>query len=173
MPPPPDTTDTPGPAALEARLAALEARVRVLEDENALHRLMTSYGPAVDSGSADEAGALWTSDGTYETDGGPGVMQGSAGVAAMVRGRGHQSLLPNCAHQVGPGVVRVDGDRAEATTYSRVYLREGDTYRVWRVAVNEWHFVRTDAGWRIERRVNRSLGHPDSTGLLRHALDIA
>ncbi len=57
-------------------------------------------------------------------------MEGSAGVAAMVRGKGHQSLLPNCAHQVGPGVVKVDGDTAEATTYSRVYLREGDAYRV-------------------------------------------
>jgi hypothetical protein len=134
---------------------------------------MTSYGPAVDSGSADEAGDLWTADGTYETDGGPGVMEGSAGVAAMVRGRGHQSLLPNCAHQVGPGVVKVDGDRAQATTYSRVYLREGDDYRVWRVAVNEWHFVRTVAGWKVQRRVNRSLGHPESTGLLRHALDLA
>jgi hypothetical protein len=165
---------TPPPLDVADRLAALEARVRLLEDEVALHRLMTSYGPAVDSGSADEAGALWTADGTYETDGGTaGVMQGSAGVAAMVRGKGHQSLLPNCAHQVGPGVVKVEGDRAEATTYSRVYLREGDTYRVWRVAVNEWHFVRTADGWRIERRINRSLGHPESAGLLRHALDLA
>jgi hypothetical protein len=169
----PSPLPEPDPADLAERLVALEARVRLLEDENALHRLMTSYGPAVDSGSADEAGDLWTTDGTYETDGGTGVMEGSAGVAAMVRGRGHQSLLPNCAHQVGPGVVRVDGDRAEATTYSRVYLREGDTYRVWRVAVNQWHFVRTDAGWRIERRINRSLGHPESAGLLRHALELS
>jgi hypothetical protein len=171
MPPSSDPHDVE--RRLERRLEALEARVRLLEDENTLHRLMTSYGPAVDSGSADEAGDLWTADGTYETDGGVGVMEGSAGVAAMVRGRGHQSLLPNCAHQVGPGVVRVDGDRAEATTYSRVYLREGDAYRVWRVAVNEWHFVRTDAGWKIQRRINRSLGHPESSGLLRHALDLA
>jgi hypothetical protein len=166
MPPSPD------PHALERRLAALEARVRLLEDENALHRLMTSYGPAVDSGSADAAGDIWTADGTYETDGATGIMQGAAGVAAMVRGARHQSLLPNCAHQVGPGVVKVDGDRAEATTYSRVYLRDGDAYRVWRVAVNEWHFVRTDAGWKVQRRVNRTVGHPESTGLLRHALDL-
>ena len=170
MPQLPDPTAAPD---LDARLAALEARVRVLEDENALHRLMTSYGPAVDSGSAEEAGALWTADGTYETDGGPGVMEGSAGVAAMVRGRGHQSLLPNCAHQVGPGVVRVDGDRAEATTYSRVYLREGDAYRVWRVAANHWQFARTDAGWKVVRRLNRSLGHPESQAILRHALDLS
>jgi hypothetical protein len=168
---PPSTDPHAASTDIEQRLAALEARVHLLEDENALHRLMTSYGPAVDSGSADEAGALWTTDGTYETDGGPGVMEGSAGVAAMVRGRGHQSLLPNCAHQVGPGVVKVDGDRAEATTYSRVYLRDGDSFRVWRVAVNEWHFVRTGAGWRVQRRINRRLGHPESTALLRHALD--
>jgi hypothetical protein len=167
----PSPPSPPSSSELDARVAALEARLRQLEDELAVHRLMTTYGPAVDSGSADEAGALWTADGTYETDGGSGIMEGPAGVAAMVRGRGHQSLLPNCAHQVGPGVVQLDGDTAVATTYSRVYLREGDAYRVWRVAVNRWHLVRTVDGWRIRRRVNRSLGHPESTAILRQALE--
>jgi hypothetical protein len=45
--------------AEEARLAGLETRLRAVEDELAIMRLLSSYGPAVDSGSAAEAAAQW------------------------------------------------------------------------------------------------------------------
>ena len=36
----------------EARLAALETRLRDLEDQVAIYQLMSAYGPLVDSGDA-------------------------------------------------------------------------------------------------------------------------
>lgn len=39
------------------------ARLRRLEDERDIARLIASYGPAVDAGDADAAAGLWASDG--------------------------------------------------------------------------------------------------------------
>jgi hypothetical protein len=55
-------------STLEARLAALEAKVQRLTDKIELYQLTASYGPAVDSGSAQVAADLWTDDGLYDVD---------------------------------------------------------------------------------------------------------
>lgn len=47
----------------------LLTRLRRLEDERDIARLITSYGPAVDAGDADAAAALWATDGVYDVDG--------------------------------------------------------------------------------------------------------
>ncbi len=151
---------------LEARVAELEEKVRVLTDALELQTLMARYGPAVDSGSADAAADLWAEDGVYDSDG-AAPMHGADAVREMVNGPKHQSLLPNCAHTIGPAVLDVAGDRAAATGYSRVYLRDGDAFNLWRLAANRWDFARTASGWKVARRTNRLLGTDDAHELLR------
>ena len=68
---------------VEQRLAALEATVRTLADEREITRLVTAYGPLVDSGDADAVAGLWTPDGVYDVDG--LYMQGRDDIVAMVR----------------------------------------------------------------------------------------
>jgi len=152
---------------LEDRIGQLEARLGALEDQVALYQLVASYGPAVDSGSAEEAAAIWVEDGTYDTI--PRPLEGRDDIAAMVRSDGHQSLIHNgCAHVMALPHLRLDGDRAVATGYSRVYLRDGDGFRVWRASSNRWEFVRTPEGWRATSRVNRALdGAEDARQILR------
>ena len=58
-----------------------------------------------------------------------------------------------------------------ATCYSRVYRHGDDGYWVWRVSANRWELVRTPDGWRVKRRVNRTLnGQPDARNILRRAV---
>lgn len=152
------------------RIEALERRVRALEDELAVTRLVTAYGPAADSGDAAAAAALWADDGVYDAEG-PGRMEGRAAIEAMLMGERHQSMVPGCAHTNGPSVVRVDGDAAVAVGYSRVYTTADGRHRLWRVAANRWELRRTAEGWRAELRVNRRLGSPESVAVLRGALD--
>lgn len=170
-----------GKAGLAARLEALERRVGALEDELAVHRLIVTYGFAVDTGDADATGDLFTADTIYDVDT-TLVMEGRDGVRDMVRGPRHQALLPNCAHTIGPAVVEVDGDRAVATAYSRIYLRDGrrDEPRegrrdesgiaLWRLSFNRFELVRRDGRWWIARRTTRLLGHEEAQGLFRRAL---
>jgi hypothetical protein len=152
---------------LGERIAGLEARIGALEDQVALYQLVASYGPAVDSGSDEAAAAIWVEDGTYDTI--PRPLLGREDISAMVRGEGHQSLIENgCAHVMALPLLQVDGDRAVATGYSRVYLRDGDGFRVWRASSNRWEFARTDEGWRATSRVNRALdGSEDARQILR------
>jgi uncharacterized protein (TIGR02246 family) len=151
-------------ATLEEQVAALARRVRALEDELAIHRLIVGYGLAVDVGDADGSAAVFAEDGVYDVDG-PLLMKGREAVRAMVRGPRHQAMLPNCAHQIGPAVVELDGDRAVATGYSRVYVRRGDAFGIYRVSLNRWELARRDEGWRIVRRTTRLLGHAEARAL--------
>lgn len=151
------------------RLDSLERRIAALEDELAIHRLIVSYGFAVDTGDADATAALFTENAVYDVDT-TLVMHGRDGVAAMVRGPRHQSLLPNCAHTIGPAVVSLDGDSAVATAYSRIYKRDGEAFALWRVSFNRFELERRDGHWQIARRTTRLLGHDEAHAIFARAL---
>src|SRR5213078_4841600 len=81
----------------EDRLAALEARVQMLEDQLAVQQLLNRWGPAVDTGDSAAAAALWSDDGVLQSE--ISHLDGPAGVAAMVESVGQQSLIrQGCAH---------------------------------------------------------------------------
>jgi uncharacterized protein (TIGR02246 family) len=150
---------------LTEKIEALTRRVQALEDELAIHRLMVRYGFAVDTGDADGTAALFTEDTVYDVD--VGVMRGRDGIRQMVRGDMHQSLLPNCAHMIGPAVVQLDSNRAVATGYSRVYLRQEDGIKVYRVSFNRWELQRRGGEWQVAHRTTRVLGHEEAHALPR------
>ena len=156
---------------IEDRLAALETRLRAAEDHLAIENLVNSYGPLVDSGSADEAAALWVEGGAYNV-GGLTRLIAPHDLAAMYRSEGHMELVnTGCSHLTAPARITVDGDRAQALAYSFVVLREGERWFLWRAAINHWNLARDDKGWRIVERHNRVLdGSPESHETMRRVL---
>jgi ketosteroid isomerase-like protein len=150
---------------VEQRLADLTRRVQALEDELAIHRVIVRYGLAVDVGDADQAAAAFTEDTVYDVD--VGVMRGRDGVRDMVLGPRHQAMVGNCAHQIGPAVVEVSGDRAVATGYSRVYLRKDGAIEIYRISFNRWQLERRAGQWQIAHRTTRLLGHEEAKGLFQ------
>jgi ketosteroid isomerase-like protein len=162
----------PGPGEadeLRAAVAALTARVRALEDQAEIMQLVAQYGPAVDSGSGDAAAALWTEDGTFDVVG-HFEMRGRAAVAGMVHGEGHQGLIGNgCGHVLTVPHIVVDGDEATGRGYALNIRWDAGADRFWvgRVSANAWHWIRTDEGWRVAKRVNANLdGTPEHRQLL-------
>ncbi|MEV0594654.1 nuclear transport factor 2 family protein [Nonomuraea cavernae] len=153
---------------VEERLALLEERTRRLEDELEVTRLVLSYGPLVDSGSADAVAALWEPGGVYDVD--ELLMNGRAEIAAMVRSDAHQGWIARgCAHVIGAPHVTVTGDEAVARGYSLMIVRDrsGDGFRVRRATANHWTLRRGPDGWRVVTRVNRVLdGRSESPELL-------
>ncbi len=153
---------------LTQRIEALEQRLRRVEDELAIHKLIVRYGLAVDSGDPERTAAVFAADGIYDAD--VRRMRGRAEVADMVRGDRHQAMVGHCAHQIGPALVEVDGDDATALGYSRVYLQDADGIGVYRVSFNRWHLTRQDGAWRITHRLTRLLGHDEALAILRDGL---
>jgi hypothetical protein len=152
------------------RLAALEARLQAVEDQLAIHRLVNSWGPAVDTGSGEAAAALFSEDAVLQSD--LSYLVTPASVKAMVYGEGHQSLIRGgSAHIPAFPIVNVDGDRANAVGYTRVYRFTPEGYEVWRVSANYWEFRRTPDGWRVTNRTNHVIdGGPEASEILRRAL---
>lgn len=151
----------------------LAARLRRLEDERDIARLIASYGPAVDAGDPEAAARLWADDGSYDVDG--RRMQGRAGVHAMVSSSGHQKLVAEgCCHFLGPCVVTVDGDSAVAVCESLLLVRDptdSGGYRVWRCTANHFTVRRIAGRWQIGERTSRLLnGNPDAHALLTNGL---
>ena len=154
------STDT-----VEQRIAALEARLRQLEDERDIMRLIATYGPLVDAGAAAEVAALWTDDGIYDVD--EVYLEGHEQLAAMVRSRAHQAWIRSgCAHVVGPARVTVTGDTAVAVCHSLMVVRDDEHFVVRRATANHWELVRTAAGWKVARRTNRVLDGREESPLL-------
>lgn len=151
---------------LETRLAELEARLRRLEDEQAVTRLILSYGPLVDSGSAAEVASLWEEDGVYDVD--ELLMTGRREISAMVSSRAHQNWIHGgCAHVVGPPHVTVTGDEATAVGYTLMIVNTPDGFTVRRATANHWRLRRSPDGWRVTDRTNRVLdGREESPALL-------
>ncbi|MDR7303884.1 nuclear transport factor 2 family protein [Haloactinomyces albus] len=151
---------------VEQRLAALERRVEELEDERAVARLVASYGPLVDSGSAEAVAGLWRQDGSYDVD--ELLMTGHEEIAAMVRSANHRRWIDSgCAHLVGPPHVTVTGNEAVAVCHSLMVIHTGGRFRIRRATANHWRLRKDTGGWRITTRTNRVLdGRPESSELL-------
>lgn len=151
---------------VEARLAVLEKRVRRLEDERAVARVVAAYGPLVDGGDAARVAALWASDGVYDVD--ELFMAGRAQIEDMVTSPAHQGWIAGgCAHVVGPPHVTVTGDDAVAVCHSLMVVHQGGAFVLRRATANRWRLHRTADGWQVTERTNRVLdGRPEAPRLL-------
>jgi hypothetical protein len=164
-------------SALEARFGETQARLQVAEDHLEIIRLLTSYGPAVDSCSAGEAADLWIEGGVYDV-GGMHRAIGPDGIAALYKGPHHVGMTQQgSSHLTATPRVTVKGDDAEAVAYSFVILHGGGVeqrFWVWRASANFWTLKRTAAGWKIVERLNRVLdGSEESHAVLRRGVAAA
>jgi hypothetical protein len=153
---------------LEKKVDELTGRVQRLEDELAIHRLIVRYGLAVDIGDPDQTAAVFAEDGIYDAD--VRLMNGREDVRDMVRSERHQKMVGHCAHQIGPAIVKLNGDTALAVGYSRVYLRGADGIGIYRVSYNRWQLERRDGAWLIVHRRTRLLGHDEAKAIFEGGL---
>ncbi|BCI80664.1 nuclear transport factor 2 family protein [Mycobacterium sp. SMC-18] len=143
--------------------AEVLSRLRQLEDQLEIAKIIATYGPSVDSGDADRAARLWAVGGTYDVEG--WQMTGRQGVHDMVSSPSHQDLVAQgCCHFLGPAVIALDGDAAVAVCESLVLLRQSgsdssgdDHYRVWRATANLFVLNRIAGKWQITARTSRLL----------------
>lgn len=146
-------------------LRLAERRLRKLEDQAEILRIVASFGPCADSLDGDGLAALWSEDGVYDFGGVP--LRGEKMLRDLVDLPSHRAFVETgCAHVLSLPRIDVDGDRAVAVNYSRVYVRAGDGWEIARVSANRWDLVRCEHGWRVESRRTRLVDEPEAWRLL-------
>ncbi|WP_156409775.1 nuclear transport factor 2 family protein [Nocardioides sp. Soil796] len=153
-------------------VAALEERLRRLEDKEAIAELIATYGPLVDGGAADDVAAQWTEDGVYDVD--EITMNGRDEIRSMVRSKNHQGWIAGgCAHFLGPVKITVTGDEAVAVCHSLMIVNRGGDFEkdpefvVRRATAHHFELVRGSDSWLVAKRTSRVLdGRAEAPELL-------
>ncbi|WP_162846109.1 nuclear transport factor 2 family protein [Seongchinamella sediminis] len=164
----------------DARIEALEQRLQRTEDELAIRNLIARYGMAVDCGDVQSALDCHLHDAVYvvsapragrEQSGENSDLdlRGHQAIRDMLGSELHQSLLPGCAHTVGPLTVEVNGDQARATGYSRLYHSSDGQPQLMRLGINAWELRRQTGRWYIARRTSRLVSEPAAQAVLGDA----
>lgn len=156
-------------ADTETLLADALRRIQRLEDEAEIRNLLSSYGLATDGGSADATANIFAEDCHIDIDG-AAFMEGRDQARGIVSSPLHQEIMPNSAHLMGPFHIKWQGEMAVATGYATVYLKEGDTVKIWRQSYGRWELVKRDGRWQVLNRTSRSTGRDDCQDLLLRGL---
>ena len=150
-------------------------RIDRLEAELAIRNVIARYGMVADCGDVDTALACHTEDAVYvvsnpragrDGDTSDLELKGHQAIADMLTSELHQSLLPDCAHTVGPLAVEIYQNTAKVIGYSRVYHEQ----KLMRLAINVWKMTKDGTSWKIARRESRVMGEPAAQELLKRAL---
>jgi hypothetical protein len=137
-------------------LAALARRVRRLEDEREILRVLSAYGSAVDYGDAERFVACFTADGVLELSRPKSdqVAVRAAGPEELAAFAHSHSRAPQQWHKhlVLETDLEIDGEEARATSYY-VLLQDHERVPVVR-SFGRYvdRLVRTDERWAIARR---------------------
>lgn len=144
---------SPTAPAPEARLDRLEARLRVLEDREAIWQLFQSYKHHLDQRDLKAYAALFTDDAVWV--GNLGKATGPAEIEALlVRTLEiYPSDRERTHHLVMNERIDVDGDAATAwSNWGYVTHGDGDAPRLEMLGHYVDTLARTPAGWRFQRR---------------------
>ena len=127
--------------------ATLEARIRRLEDIEAIKRLMSLYCYHADNRDGESWSQVFTEDGVFETD-----LYGTHAGRETIRRLQHRSFA---IHYAMNPIIDIDGDRATGKWLLLMPCsfdeQEGAKRAVWAGAKYENELVRVQGEWRFKR----------------------
>jgi uncharacterized protein (TIGR02246 family) len=153
-------------------MSDLEARLRRLEDIEAVKQLKARYCAACDDGyDADRLAALFTEDAVWDGGRTFGLVEGREAIRRHYQGASKR--LTVARHQVMNPIIEIDGDTATghwllfqpctsagadgeqamwlAATYRDTYRRDGDGWLISGTVIEVAFFTPYDRGWVDQR----------------------
>lgn len=130
-------------------IAALEARLRELEDRDAIRQIQIDYGNAIDRAEVDRFAALFADDGEIKL----GPLARGKGPAEIREAVKYLMSTDGTVHLISNPEISVDGDTATACANWSVVAPDADGKPV--ITMTGYHkddLVRTPDGWRIKLR---------------------
>ncbi len=165
--------------SLEERVAAIESRQKVYEDERVIRDLIARYGFYADCGAHESFVDLFTYDGVIELVGGApaGVTEPSvrwSGRSELREFIGdpeiHMKIQGRCQHLPSLDLrIEIFGDSAVAHSSSVVLLKHLETVTIYGAGFTKWTLVRLEGRWLIRHRRRVAIGTADLAGLITGA----
>lgn len=141
-------------AESDVEVQALADRVQVLEDREAIRRLILAYGTAHDHRDYRSFAALFAREGEWVS--GMGSAQGPDAIFKLMDDTIGHNPMPNGSgtyHLLTNDVIDVSGDRASAVT-KWLYVTPGDNGAPNTSILGHYNdqFIREDGKWKFLRR---------------------
>ena len=128
-----------------ARLAALEAKVRELDDIEQLRRLRNEYHQAINEGYYDRIPLMWTEDGSLDFSY-IGQTQGREKITKFFAAT--PKVLPFIKQFIHNHVVDIEGDRGKGYSYMEARtINNGKAFVV--AGRYDDEYVRVDGAWKF------------------------
>jgi len=155
-------------AARPDRLSAMEARLAALEAKEEIRELFSRYGFAADTGDAKGWSEVWAENAVYER--GDAAIKGRTAFFRSIDDPNgtHKREIEGkgSVHTTGPLMIRVDGAKAWAEGPALVWVRSGQGYAVYALSYNHWDLQKNAGRWEIVRRVGRPVAPGVATAVL-------
>jgi hypothetical protein len=151
----------------------LGERIRRLEDERDIRRVIELNWLLADAGPAEAFTALYTEDcvvdlGRLVAPDIDTVIHGHAGVRARYTDPDHAAWEGRSHHlSAGPQPICITGDTAEAITYAMTTMFIDGAPKLFVTGFNFWKLRREGGRWRIYHRIARRLGDSDVCELFK------
>jgi hypothetical protein len=166
-------TDRLKMSALEARLTALEDRLRILD-------ILAGSAHSSDVASQDYWTEMFTEDAVMDRgETRPNDIGRTAIVAIVGAPEQHMAIEAGMAHLAMLPTITIEGDRARATGYLLVVVPDDNASRIelpgkgtspglsiYQLTVNRWELARTQTGWQVTRRIVRPIAAHDARQIL-------
>ena len=143
-----------------------EARLKELEDRQAIHELLMNYGRTIDTRDFEAFANLFTADAEY--GGGKLQFKGPAAIRERLETSLKARPMPGRDwHFLMNETVTLNGDEATAVSLGAFFVRgEGNKLESNSIAIYTDHLVRQDGAWKFKRRVLSSVPSADVLKLL-------
>ncbi len=137
---------------------ALEERIKIIEDREAISRLLYQYGKGLDTLNWEILASIYTDDVELLMVGPTGDVSNALIIKGLDRflktARHLMTRLLGTQHVSTHHEIEVNGDRAKSSSYMTAFhvipgSDDDDDYVAAAGGLYKHEFIRTDAGWRI------------------------
>jgi uncharacterized protein (TIGR02246 family) len=142
------------PLSAQAQPDALAARVKVLEDRDAIRALLVRYASTLDTRDFDGFEQLWANDAEF-IGGGANSARGPRAIRDLLQGLLKQNAAPTPGrdfHLVMNQTIDVTGDTATGYSRGTWVVTNAENRLQWSIIANYYdQFVREGGRWKFKR----------------------
>jgi SnoaL-like domain len=173
-----------GPTDADRAIAALVTRITALEDRAEILNILAGLPHSSDVGNQDYQNDAYHDDCVMDRNDADALVIGKAAIVDIVTSDQHRQAIESCmVHFAGLPHIDIKGARAIATGYLQIVVPvpEGqeaalggygpaDGFAIWRITANKWELEKGDTGWRVTRRIIRSVADGNFHALIAEGL---